>query len=414
MENKIVIKDLNQNNARKIIELVGGQGTPPEFGFQYFTAGLEPYLETLENEYISSFIKDGGSTFKMVVGSYGEGKTHFLYCIREIGWEQNYITAYIELSPDQTPFHKLQQVYKTIAASLIYPQKPENLLTNYDKGIETVIKKWYFEKYRLLSKQFSPEEIDTEIYNYVSGIQNYESISFTNAIKETFKALYEKRDDDFSLITQWMIGENPPKNMLKRFKIFEKIDKSTAFKIIRSLVQWIREIGYTGLVVLLDEAEQTPSMSSKQKSTLLNNLRELIDECGHLNFKNTMWFYAVTDESFLEGRTNIYTALNQRLSTRFDDELNPTGTKIILKNIPIDPIKLLKIIGRKLANIYQIAYDVGFKDNNLNETIDNIAQEAFNRKFETGYKRLFVQNIVKAFHKLKKSDKPVLPEEIDM
>jgi len=41
----------------------------------------------------------------------------------------------------------------------------------------------------------------------------------------------------------------------------------------------------------MDEAEQTPSMSSKQKSLLLNNLRELIDECGHVNFKNTMWFY---------------------------------------------------------------------------------------------------------------------------
>lgn len=414
MEHKIVIKDLDQNIARKIIEMVGGQGTPPEFGFQYFTAGLEPYLDTLEKEYISTFISEGGSTFKMVVGSYGEGKTHFLYCIREIGWDHSYVTAYIELSPDQTPFHKLQQVYKSIVASLIYPQKPENLLTNYDKGIETVIKKWYIEKYRLFSEQFSPEEIDKEIYNYISSIQNYESVSFTNALKEAFKALYEKRSEDFSLIIQWIIGENPPKNMLKKFKIFEKIDKSTAFKMIRSLVQWIKESGYTGLLVLLDEAEQTPSMSSKQKSTLLNNLRELIDECGHLNFRNTMWFYAVTDESFLEGRTNIYTALNQRLSTRFDDELNPTGTKIILKNIPIDPVYLLKIIGKKLAMIYQIAYNTEFQSDYLNETIDNIAEEAYNRKFETGYKRLFVQNIVKAFHKMKKSEKPVLPEEIDM
>jgi len=413
-ENETQNQTLNLITAREIIEVVGGQGNPPKYGFQHFTAGLDIYLNTIDEEYLRSFVRDGGSAFKMIIGIYGGGKTHFLYCIRESAWKYNYITSYITLSPEQTPFHKLEQVYRAIVANLVYPQTPEELLSGYDGGIEAVIKKWYNEKNQELSAKLTGDAVPRELNTYASSLGPYESISFRNAVKEAFIALNEKREEDFTLIMQWLIGENPPKNMLKDFKIFEKIDKSTAFKMIRSLVQWIQEIGYSGLIVLMDEAEQTPSMSSRQKSLLLNNLRELIDECGHANFKNTMWFYAVPDENFLEGRSQIYEALRQRVSTIFDTEINPTGIKIYLENIPIEPVELLQEIGKKLARIYEIAYSVKFDADALKETIKNIAEAAYERKWEIGYKRLFVQNIIKAFHKLRKTGKAVTSEDIGM
>ncbi|MCF7919073.1 MAG: ATP-binding protein [Candidatus Cloacimonetes bacterium] len=405
---------LTQFVARKIIETVGSQGNPPEYGFQYFSAGLEVYLNTIENEYLKTYIRDGGSVFKMVVGIYGEGKTHFLFSVREIAWEHNYISAYIPLNPEQTPFHKLQQVYKSIVANLIYPQTPDELLSGHERGIEAVIKKWYNEKYQEIAANTEEDAVIDELIRYASSLDSYESNSFRNALKEAFLSLVEKREDDFSLIIQWLVGENPPKNMLKNFKIFEKLDKSNAFKMIRSLIEWIQEIGYTGLVVLLDEAEQTPSMSSSQKNTLLNNLRELIDECGHTNFQSTMWFYAVTDENFLEGKTLIYEALRQRLSTIFDIEINPTGAKIYLNRIPTEPITLLKDIGHKLAKTYEIAYEISFNEKTLDETLLNIATEAYKRKLETGYKRLFVKSIITAFHKMRQSGSSLIPEDINM
>ena len=404
----------DKNIARRIIDIVGGNGTPPEYGFQYFTAGLDAYLNTIEEEYLKSFIKDGGSVFKMVIGAYGEGKTHFLYSIRELAWKYDYITSYITLSPEYTPFYKLEQVYKAIVANLMYSQPPEDLLSEYERGIEAIIKKWFNEKYQELSTKLQSKDIERELNRYASeDIGPYESTSFKNAVKEAFLALSEKRNDNFSLIIQWLKGENPPKNMLKNFKIFEKIDKSTAFKMIRSLVQWTREIGYSGLIVLMDEAEQTPSMSSKQKGKLLQNLRELIDECGHTNFKNTMWFYAVPDENFLEGRSQIYEALRQRVTTIFDAEVNPTGVKIYLEKISVEPVELLQKIGEKLSKIYEIAYDVKFEDDVLNKTISNIAEAAYERKTE-GYKRLFVQNIIQAFHKLCETGGVIRAEDIEM
>lgn len=181
--------------------------------------------------------------------------------------------------------------------------------------------------------------------------------------------------------------------------------------MIRSLIQWIREIGYSGLIMLMDEAEQTSSMSSKQKSLLLNNLRELIDECGHANFKNTMFFYAVPDENFLEGRTQIYEALRQRVSAAFDTEINPRGVKIYLEKISIEAVDMLAEIGSKLAQIYEIAYNMHFKGDALEETLKNIANAAYERKLEIGYKRLFVKSVINAFEILRRSEKPVSIEK---
>ncbi len=65
------MNELSPNIARNIIDRIGSNGIPPEYGFQFFTAGLDPYLSIIKDEYLSSFIKQGGSTFKMITAAAG-------------------------------------------------------------------------------------------------------------------------------------------------------------------------------------------------------------------------------------------------------------------------------------------------------------------------------------------------------
>ena len=134
---------LTQNIARQIIERVGSSGCPPEWGFQFFTAGLDWYLKILEEDYLKTFIKDGGASFKIVVGAYGGGKTHFLYNIRELAWKNNYIVSYCSLSPEESPFYRLEKVYKSVVENLMYPLTPEELFSGREKGIEAFLKVLY-------------------------------------------------------------------------------------------------------------------------------------------------------------------------------------------------------------------------------------------------------------------------------
>lgn len=405
MSTPTVDQDISQLDplcARRIIQDVGSSGQPPIYGYQYFTAGIDPYIAVLDEEYLKEYISAGGNSFKLVIGTYGGGKTHFLYSVQGISWKYGYVTSYVELSQNSTPFHKLEEVYRAIVAGLLYPQGGEALLQGYDRGIEAVLKAWFLSKQEEYSQRYSGEALESALTDYVNGLGPYESRSFQNAIRQAFFTQLHRDDEGFGLIVQWLKGESLPKKFLASYHIFEKLDKSTAFKFTRDLTRWIQEIGYEGLIILMDEAEQTPSMSTRQRETLLNNLREIVDACSKCAIKRTMFFYAVPDESFLEGKTAVYEALNQRLSTVFEGAINPSGVKIYLEHLEKDPKAFLKEVGEKLARIYEIAYDHSFDPDILDENLKEIARRAYEEKFgEIGYKRGFVQQVIGSFHELR-------------
>jgi len=130
-----------------------------------------------------------------------------------------YATSYIVLRPEETPFHRLDLVYKSVVENLVYSQPTEKLLSSdYDKGIEAVIKKWYMEKYNEISRKVGKINLDEELRAYANSLGRYDCISFRNAVKKAFLALLDRHDEDFYLILQWLKGENPPKNKLKKFQ----------------------------------------------------------------------------------------------------------------------------------------------------------------------------------------------------
>ncbi len=406
---------VNLRIARKIIDTVGGNGIPPEYGFQFFTAGLDPYLNVIKQEYLSTFVKQGGSVFKMVVGVYGGGKTHFLYSIRDLAWEQNFAVSYVSLSPGESPFHRLESVYRAIVRGIMPPLTPDELLSGYEQGIVSFLRSWYATKFREFSgKGLAKDAVRENLLNDVDSLQGIESMSFAKAVKSAFKALSNNQEEDFINICQWLTGEGYDRRTHGRYGILQRIDRTTAFPLIRSLVQWIKQIGYSGLVLLLDEAERVPSLSTKQKEQHLNNLREVIDECGHTAFQGVMIFYAVPDENFLEGRAQVYEALKQRLATVFDT-LNPTGVKVELEKLSIEPIPFLEEVGKKLRKIYEKAYNHRFEDKASKDTIRMVAEAAYKQRFgDVGYKRLFVQKVIQAFHFLRQKRRTPSPDDLQL
>ena len=394
---------LTRNIARQIIERVGSSGCPPEWGFQFFTTGLDLYLKILEEDYLKTFIKEGGASFKMVVGTYGGGKTHFLYNVRELAWKNNYIVSYCSLSPEESPFYRLDKVYKTVVGNLMYPLTPEELFSGRQKGIEAFLKVLYRDARESFDRETTDNEILVErLTDYAADfVKGIESVNFARAIREAFIAFTEGHNSDFEDLIQWLKVDGYDRHVHRRFGILQPIDKGQAFSAIRSLVQWIRNLRYNGLVILFDEAEQVPSLTSKQRELMLNNIRELIDECGYAAFRNVMIFYAIPTEAFFEGKSGIYEALKQRISTVFDF-YNPTGVKINLERLGHEPEALLKEIGAKLLLIYETAFKTSLPRKKYEDAIANIAHAAYEQRFgDIGYKRLFVQGLIKGFQFLR-------------
>ncbi len=387
---------LSKREARQILHPLAETGTPAEFGLEHYTVGLDPFLRVIDEEYLSDYIQMGGAAFKLVVGSYGGGKTHFLYVVRNLAWRRGYATSYVPLSPTECPFNRLDLVYRAVMANLAPPYDPEHAPTTYHRGIEAFLHHWFATKRPLL-------DTEEKLQTYLEGITGLESTSFARAVRLAFEALYHEDSETYEQAVQWLKGEDLDRATRNRLGITERLDRTTALRMLRSLAQWVRSIGYTGLVLLFDEAERGLSIaSSREKRAALDNLRQIIDETGNVRFPGVMIFYAVPDvRALLDERLETYEALRQRLTGALK-ATNPSGVRIDLEHLGMDPVAFLVELGQKLARLYEVAYEFSFDPQVLEKTIHLFAQEAVQfRHADIGYRRVFVKGILQAFHRLR-------------
>lgn len=394
---------MNQFQAKMIINRLGATGTPPEFGIEDFTVGLDTYLDVIEKEYLEGFISLGASAFKLVIGSYGGGKTHFLYSIRNRAWKHGYAVSYVPLSPGECPFSKFELVYKSIVSNLMYPMSWEDIIKPSERGIDGFIRNWFVRK---IEEFHESKERDLLVDTYLKSMGGIESSSFTNAVRNAFRTLYKGDEENYERILQWLKGEDIDRETRNQFRITEKLDRTTAFRLIRSLAQWIKAIDYSGLILLFDEAERGISISSsRERRTALDNLRQIIDECGNSRLPGVMIFYAIPDEKqLLEERLEVYEALRQRLIGVLSRS-NPSGVRIDLEKLEILPLEFLIELGRKLFNIYKIAYpDLSIPYESVESAIVNLARGAYQQRYaDISYRRIFVKAIISAFHFLREN-----------
>ena len=106
--------------ARQIIEALGQSGTPLSKGVSYYNVGNESLLNAIDTHYLGSYLADGGAVFKLVVGDYGSGKSHFLYCVRDRAWQRNFAVSKVDLSPKESPYDDQRRVYAAVASVVIW------------------------------------------------------------------------------------------------------------------------------------------------------------------------------------------------------------------------------------------------------------------------------------------------------
>jgi ABC-type molybdenum transport system ATPase subunit/photorepair protein PhrA len=74
-------------------------GVVPSRGLQHIQVGrnreTEEFLRDLDR------IADGGSTFRLITGEYGAGKTFFLSLVRAVALEKKLVTVHADLNPDR-------------------------------------------------------------------------------------------------------------------------------------------------------------------------------------------------------------------------------------------------------------------------------------------------------------------------
>ena len=402
---------LAQPLARQIVEVLGSSGTPPVKGVQYFNVGNHSLLHALDEFYLSSYLQDGGAAYKMVIGDYGSGKSHFLYCLRDLAWERGFAVSKVDLSPVETPYNDQRAVYAAVARNLIWHEPDETASDEYGlpRFLEGTLQ-------RVMGDQLSLETANHPNYRGLVDtleLATIDSLAYKNAVLAYFEALIRDQEERLDALTRWLMGTATTPGdtkVLRDVGVSGKISRPNAFRMLRSLAQTIRALSYSGLILLFDEVDRMASIGGKAEKLATDNLREVIDRCRD-ELPGAMFVYAVPPQ-FINDVVPRYPALQQRIRTpgRFS-RTNHFSPQISLDRLDLAENDLMLAIGEKLIPIYEMAFGVQLdvKVQYANAAIlANVARDVF---LDVSHRRLFVKSFVTELARQHAAGERVLTEE---
>ena len=389
--------ELDRIQARRILAQMGENGKPPELGISHVNAGNESYLRVIDSDYIQDLIcAMEGSSFKLVQGTYGAGKTHFLFCVRDLAWRRGLLTAFVTISPKECPFNRPLAVYRAIAQRI---ERPYAAGGEQTRGLDDLIR-------LSLEDRVANEGLD-EARAWVDAIARAPLTrhSFRDAVVGFARAVLDRDEAATRRLGAWLRGEDVSLGDAKLAGLYEVPANDNGFGMLRSLVQLVPRLGWQGCVLLLDEAERrlTPDdKPTKALSETVDHLRELIDLCGRAELPRTLVLYAVTP-AFTEHVLPLYPALQQRLGApiQFLGANNPKAPVIDLEALDLEPRKLLLDIGRRLAGVARQAYDWAPSDKLVEGNLERLAAVITEEQLEVGHRRFFVRLWVRLLDQLR-------------
>ena len=400
--------ELDPVQARRILAQMGENGKPPELGVSHVNVGNESYLRVVDTAYLRDVIAtDEGSSFKLVQGTYGAGKTHFLYCVRDLAWRRRLLTAFVTISPKECPFNKPLAVYRAIAARI---ERPHAAGGEQTRGIDDLIRLSIEQLLTADGADATRAWIDATIARAA-----FTRHSFRDAVTGFSRAIVDGDEPAARRLGAWLRGEDMTLTEAKLAGLYEVPSNDNGFGMLRSLVQLVPRIGWQGCVFLLDEAERRLAVGDKPTKALaetVDHLRELIDLCGRSELPRTLVLYAVTP-AFTEQVLPLYPALQQRLGApiQFLSPNNPKAPVIDLEALDLEPRKLLLEVGKRLIEVARQAYDWTPNDKMVQANLERLAAIVTEEQLEVGHRRFFVKLWIRLLDQQRLAKPRVLTED---
>lgn len=377
------IELLKPFQARAIIEGLRKGIVPTEY-VSFFTVGRQNWLKFVEED-LDYFIAQGGGKVRFINGDYGDGKTHFMSIIQQLSLQKNFASSFVVLTRE-VPIHKFEAVYQEIVLQL---------RGNFEGvGIRAAIKHWIKEQKideqdlgALCATLREIPGLGLDFANALIGLlQIQSSPPCDNANKN-------EDEDPEEILYQWFEGKKVAKKDLKRFHIFELLNKTNSKHFLQSLVTFLKMGNHKGLILLLDELETVLALGASIRNAAYENVRLLMDNTEHAQYLQ-LFFALIPDVLLSEKGFKSYDALWSRVRTVGDsDDLNYRSTLVDLHKTPLKRQELIDL-GVSLRKIHELSYRWNAEHSVPNELIAKMCekQEEMGALSEV---RLFIKQMIR-------------------
>lgn len=323
-------------------------GVVPKLGLQHIQVGRTREIQEMVRDI--ERIRDGGSTIRFVIGEYGSGKTFFLNLVRLIALEKGIVVVSADLAPDRR-LHATGGQARALHAEMT---RNSSTRTKPNGGaMASIVERFAGQAVRAAEvSDREPGELIREKLAHLEELTG--GYDFAGVIGRYWQGVEAGDEGLKSAALRWLRAEYSTRtDARKALGVRTIIDDANVYDQLKLLALFVREAGYRGLVVQLDEMVNLYKLASSQarKANFEQILRVLNDvlqgNASHIGF-----MLGGTPEFLMDPRRGLYSyeALQSRLAENAfarDGLVDLSGPIIRLGNLtPEDMFVLLRNIRR--------------------------------------------------------------------
>ena len=388
-------------SAARRDDIVGAlrRGTVPSTGLDALAVGIDTFAPTLDQELAA--VASGRGGFKAVRGESGTGKTFFGRWLQERARAKGFATSEVQINETETPLHRLETIYRRLIERL-------GTADSSTGAFRSVIDGWFFALEQDVLADGSVDASDSAALMARTDALMEAQLTNISKTAPAFSAVLrtDRRalaEDDNMLaegLISWLAGQpNVAASVKRAASIKGELDHFGAANFLIGLLTILRDSGFPGLVLVLDEVETLQRMRADTRERGLNALRQLIDEIDAGRFPG-LYLVITGTPAFFDGAQGVQrlAPLAQRLHVDFGTEQrfdNPRAVQIRLS--PFDQGSLLAV-GKRVRDIYT---QTQANETRLRAVVDDVYIESLARAVAGGLggkvgvaPRLFLKKLV--------------------
>lgn len=325
-------------------------GVVPRVGQHLIQVGRVKELAALLKDV--EHVADGGSTFRLVIGDYGSGKTFFLNLVRSIAMEKKLVTVHADLTPDRR-LHASGGQARNLYAELV---KNMSTRTRPDGGaLPGVVEKFVAQARSdaAATGKTGDMVIRERLADLSEMVGGYD---FAEVIAAYCRGFDESNEGLKADALRWLRGEFTTKTDARAaLGVRTIVDDASVHDHLKLLARFVRLAGYAGLMVCLDEMVNLYKLANTQaRNANYEQILRVLNDALQGTAEGLGFVLGGTPEFLMDGRRGLYSyaALQSRLATNTfasDGLVDFTGPVIRLAQLtPEDFFVLL----HKLRHVY--------------------------------------------------------------
>lgn len=291
-------------------------GLVPRQGLHLIQVGRKSEVSALLQDL--DRICDDGSSFRIVVGRFGSGKSFFLNLIRNLAFQKKLVVAQADFSMERRLYAsggEARGLYSELMRNMATKTQPEG------GALPSVLSSWVSHvQHAVMTSGGTAEDVEQRISDDLRDLQNYVGgFEFAEVVRAFYRGYIEKNDALQASALRWLRGEYTTKTEARNdLGVRRIVDDETFYEGLKLMAAFVRKAGFGGLVVNLDEmvvlSHRLPNSRARQAN--YEALLTLLNDSFQGNSRGLGFIFAGTDECLEDKRRGLfsYEALRSRLA----------------------------------------------------------------------------------------------------